>query len=102
VYCLVNEHNKSVAALWDGHDLRCTFCRYVDIRLFNMWEEVVSLTSTIVLSEDDDEMIWQFQSLRIYSSQSLYSVINFRGVTPVYVLGWKLIVPLRVHFFLWS
>jgi hypothetical protein len=29
-------------------------------------------------------------------------VINFRGVTPVYVLAvWKIIVPPRIHFFLW-
>jgi hypothetical protein len=29
-------------------------------------------------------------------------VINFRGVTPVYIPSvWKLIVPPRIHFFLW-
>jgi hypothetical protein len=74
----------------------------VDARLFSLWEEVVSLASTIVLSEDDDEMIWQFHTSGVYSSQSLYSVINFKGVTPMYVRAvWKLIVPPRVHFFLW-
>jgi hypothetical protein len=30
----------------------------------------------------------------VYSSQSLYSVINFRGVQPVFFLAvWKLMIP---------
>jgi hypothetical protein len=46
---------------------------------------VVSLASTIAFSDEDGEMIWQFQSSGVYSSESLYSVIKFRGVTLVYV-----------------
>jgi hypothetical protein len=47
-------------------------------------------------------LIWQFQSSGVYSSQSLDSVINFRGVMLVYIpIIWKLIVPPRIHFFLW-
>jgi hypothetical protein len=67
-----------------------------------MWEEVVSLAKSLELTSEEDEPIWQFQSSRIYSSQSFYIVINFRRVTPVYVLVvWKIMVPPRVHFFLW-
>lgn len=34
--------------------------------------------------------------------QSLYAVITFRGVTPVYISSvWKLVIPPRVQFFLW-
>jgi hypothetical protein len=61
VYCLVNEQNKSVADLWDGHVPKCTFRRCVDIKVFNLWEEVVSLAATIDFSDDDDAMVWQFQ-----------------------------------------
>jgi hypothetical protein len=50
-----------------------------------MWDELVNLVTTIDMSDDEDALIWQFQSNRVYSSQSLYSVINFRGVIPVYV-----------------
>jgi hypothetical protein len=50
--------------------------------------------STIELTGDDDAMIWQFHSSGVYSSQSLYVVINFRGVKPVYLLiVWKLVAP---------
>ena len=47
-------------------------------------------------------MIWNFSSNRVYSKQTLYRVISFRGVLPVYVPAvWGLKIPPRVHFFLW-
>jgi hypothetical protein len=58
LYCLVNGQNKFVEELWDGQNLKCIFHRCVDIRLYNMWEEVVSLASSINFSGDDDEMVW--------------------------------------------
>jgi hypothetical protein len=60
-----------VAELWDGCNLKCTFRRTVDVRLFNLWEEVLSIASSLVLSSEEDEPMWQFHSSRIYSSQSL-------------------------------
>jgi hypothetical protein len=74
----------------------------VDIRLYNLWEELLSIASTICLTNREDEMVWQFQSSEVYSSHSLYRVVNFRGVMPVYMPAiWKLHVPPRIHFFLW-
>jgi hypothetical protein len=67
-----------------------------------MWEELVNLVSTIDFSSEDDALIWQHNSSSLYSSQSLYSIINFRGVVPIYIPSvWKLIVPPRIHIFLW-
>jgi hypothetical protein len=98
----VNEQNGIITDLWDGCNLRCTFRRTVDIRLFNLWEEVLNIASSLSLSNEDDEPVWQIHSLGIYSFQSLYRIINFRGVTPVYIPAvWKLGVPPRIHFFLW-
>jgi hypothetical protein len=56
LYYLVNEQNKSVAELWDGECLRCTFHRCVDRRLLLMSEELVNLVSTVELSEEHDAM----------------------------------------------
>jgi hypothetical protein len=57
----------------------------------------VALASDINFTNEDDSLICKF-----HSSQSLYGVINFRGITPVYVSAiWKRLVPPRVHFFLW-
>jgi hypothetical protein len=98
----VNEQNKSIAELWDGNNLRCTFRRGVDTRLYNMWEELLSITSSICFSDKDNEMVWMFKSFRVYSSHSLYRVVNFRGVKPIFLpIVWKLHVPPRIHFFLW-
>jgi hypothetical protein len=85
LYYIVNEQNKSIAELWDGCNLRCAFRRCVDIRLYSMWQELLSIASTICLNDKEDEMVWQFHSSRIYSSHSLYKVVNFRGVMPVYM-----------------
>jgi hypothetical protein len=62
----------------------------------------VSLASTLELSEEEDELIWQFNSSDVYSSHSLYQLINFRGMRPIFIpTVWKIMVPPRVHFFLW-
>ena len=59
-----------------------------------LWEELLQIASTIEFSDNDDDIIWQYESKRRYSVQSLYSVVSFRGVTPMYV-------PPRIHIFLW-
>lgn len=65
--------------------------------LYSCQLEIVDLVSTI-----EDTLIWQFSSKGTYSSQSLYRIINFRGVQPVHVPAiWDLKVPHRVQFFLW-
>jgi hypothetical protein len=72
----------------------------VDRRLMGMWDEVVCIAETLMISEDEDELTWQFHISGIYSSQSMYVVINYRGVTPVFTSAvWKLWVPPRIHFF---
>lgn len=57
LYVLVNEKSKTVAELWDGIDLKCTFRRTVSERLERLWLEVVQLTSTISFSTEEDEML---------------------------------------------
>jgi hypothetical protein len=103
LYVIVNEKTSTVADLWDGDELKCTFRRTAGPRLSRMWLEAVQIASTIHFSEDDDNLIWQFTFNGIYSSQSLYKVISFRGVMPVFVPSrlWDLKIPPRVHIFLW-
>jgi hypothetical protein len=102
LYIVVNGKTGNVADLWDGHNLKCTFRRTVDSRLGRVWLEIVQIASTFVFSEEEDALIWKFNSNEIYSSQSLYRIINFRGVTPVHSPSiWTLRIPPRVQFFLW-
>jgi hypothetical protein len=63
LYVIMNEQNKTVAELWDGCNLKCTFRRCVDSRLFNLLAEVLGIASIINLSHEEDEPIWQFSLL---------------------------------------
>jgi hypothetical protein len=70
--------------------------------MMRAWEEIIQLASTINFSGDQDEMIWTFSSNGVYSSQSLYKIVNFRGIKPIHTPAvWSLKIPPRVHFFLW-
>jgi hypothetical protein len=40
-----------------GCNLKCTFRRCVDLRLLNMWEEVVSIAEAVVLSGEEYVMV---------------------------------------------
>jgi hypothetical protein len=43
-----------------------------------------------------------YESNGIYSSKSLYALINFRGVKPIYLPPvWDLKIPPRIQVFLW-
>jgi hypothetical protein len=62
----------------------------------------VRLLRLLELNEEEDELIWQLQTSGIYSSHSMYNVINFRGIMHVYVPAvWKIRVPLGAFFSLW-
>jgi hypothetical protein len=62
LYRILNEKNKSIAELWDGQELKCTFRRNVSEELYQVWLDVVEILSTISLSDDEVEMIWLFNS----------------------------------------
>jgi hypothetical protein len=100
LYCIVYEQNHTIVDIWDGTQLKCSFRRCVDRRFYQMWEELVSIAESLVLTDEEDDYVWQFNSSRIYSSQSLYNVISLRGVTPVFIPAvWKIVVSPRIHFF---
>jgi hypothetical protein len=60
-----------------------------------------SLVEGLTLNDEED-IIWAYSSKGNYSVQSLYALVNCRGVLPIYVQAvWKLNIPPRVQFFLW-
>jgi hypothetical protein len=102
MYIIVNEQGKSVDDAWDGMNLKFTFRRIVNREVMGMWEEVKQIASSIHKSDEEDSIIWQFNSTERYSVQSLYVVINDKGVRQVYTpVMWKIHVTSRIHIFLW-
>ena len=66
------------------------------------WYQLVEITSSLTLTNETDALVWQLENRGVYSTSSLYHVINFRGVQPVFVPSvWKLKVPPKIHVFMW-
>jgi hypothetical protein len=66
------------------------------------WQELVAIAETIVYNSDEDQLIWTYETNGVYSSKSMYALVNFRGVTPVYLPAvWDLKIPPRIQIFLW-
>jgi hypothetical protein len=58
IYVIVNEQNATIADIWDGSQLKCSFKRCVDRRLFQRWEESVGIAESIVLIDEEDGPVW--------------------------------------------
>jgi hypothetical protein len=80
IYRILYEQGKTIAELWDGTNLKCTFRRNFSEALYQSWLEIVELVSTIELTEEEDEMVWQYTSKGTYSSQSLYKIKISEGL----------------------
>jgi hypothetical protein len=101
IYMIVNERSISLRDAWDGFNLRFTFTMTIDSRLMNTWLELKQIVSLVDLVEEDDNIIWQYNFSGRFSVQSLYAVVNDRGVKPVYTpVMWNISVPSRVHIFI--
>ena len=102
LYAIVNEKGATISQVWDGVNLKLTFRRSVSQNLMLQWEDLCSIASSINLSDEIDNIIWMYDSRGVFSVQTLYSVLSFRGMVPVYIpTMWKLSVPPRIHIFLW-
>ncbi|WVZ90240.1 hypothetical protein U9M48_036556 [Paspalum notatum var. saurae] len=100
LYVLVNEKSDIVASLWDGERLRSSFRRTLSSEMYLLWEEILQLARTIEFKEEEDSLVWQLSTSGFYSSQTLYKVVNFRGVEVVHVSGlWEIKIPPLIHFF---
>jgi hypothetical protein len=97
LYVINDQHEKTISQAWDGQVLRLSFRRSISENLMNMWYELLGIVKNLNLQEDDDKIMWSFSSNGKFSVQSLYAVINHRGVVPVYVSAvWKLKIPSRI------
>lgn len=91
-----------MADVWDGYEVKLNFRRNFDEKMLESWFELEEITKSINYKPGGDALVWVYNSNGVYSTQSLYTIINFRGVQPVFVPAvWKISVPPRIHVFLW-
>lgn len=93
LYCICDQIGKSIAEVWDEQEVKLTF-RTFSQTMWERWLELVEVVSSIRYTSDGDALIWAYESRGEYTIKSLYAVINFRGVQPVFVPAvWKIVVP---------
>jgi hypothetical protein len=65
---ILNEHSTIIADLWDSTNRR----RSVGL-LMRQWDELIQIASTLVLTDNEDEIIWQHTSGGVYcTTRNLY------------------------------
>jgi hypothetical protein len=75
-----DEQGVTIKEAWDGSNLRFTFRRIVDSRLMLQWGDFLRIAESIIPREDEeDAIIWQFESSGGFSVQSLCAIVNNRG-----------------------
>jgi hypothetical protein len=79
VYMLVNKQTQTISELWDGQQLKCTFRRTFTDELMAQWLEILEIAKEINFNDSPDQLIWKYESNGVYSSKSLYAIVNFRG-----------------------
>jgi hypothetical protein len=64
--------------------------------------ELRAVVEDIRFGDEPDTLIWCYTKTRTYTSQSFYSIINYIGITPLYIpVVWSIVVPPKIHMFLW-
>jgi hypothetical protein len=101
-YCICDQIGIGLADVWDGSEVKLTFRRNFSEAIMDRWYELVGIVTEVTYDCDGDALVWQYDSKGTYTFQSLYAVINFKGVIPVFIPAiWKVKVPPKIHIFLW-
>jgi hypothetical protein len=102
IYSIINEQGAIIRKSCDGVNLKFTFRRIVDSETMNPWYELLQIAQSIQFFEYEEAIILQYNSTGRYSVQSLYAIVNNRGVQQIFTpFMWKIHVPPRIYVFLW-
>jgi len=68
-----------LADIWDGQEVKLNFRRNFFENIMSKWLDPVEIVSVVQFSQEGDALLWAYESSRIYSTHSIYAIINFRG-----------------------
>ena len=77
---VVQEENMTIADLWDGQELKCSFRRTFTDELMTQWFDLVHILRFTRICQDEDSLIWQYETKGVYSTKTMYVVLTFGGV----------------------
>ena len=83
LYVICNQMGSRLADIWDGQEVKLTFRRTFDDEMLETWFELEGIVKSVVYKPGGDALVWVYNSNGVYSTNSLYAIINFRGVQPV-------------------
>jgi hypothetical protein len=61
--------------VWDGTNLRCDFRRTFSDSMMIQWQELLAIAETIDLSDEEDQLIWSYETNGVYSSKFMYALV---------------------------
>jgi hypothetical protein len=51
--------------------------------MIEIWDELMTMVENVVLRDETDALVWCYNSVRVYSSQSMYGTNDYRGDSSV-------------------
>jgi hypothetical protein len=71
--------------IWVNGEHRLSFRRTFSGEMMQSWDDLLYVIEQVKLTDESDALVWSCARTRVYSSHSFYSIINYRGVTPIYI-----------------
>ena len=68
--------------------------------LGEQWSQLQQLLAGIVLTEEEDRLVWKLTDSGIFSVKSFYLALQIHRLVP-YRFLWKIKIPLKVKTFIW-
>jgi hypothetical protein len=79
LYVINEQQGKTIKEVRDGEELKLSFRRTISNRLMLLWDELSAIGESITLNNEEDQILWSYNSNVKFSVQSLYAIINHRG-----------------------
>lgn len=99
LYTTTFSKTKTFKEIWDEGVENIQFRRTLVGDLGDQWHRLLDLLSEVVLSNDEDSIIWRLNGGK-FTVKFLYLLLRATGVLH-YKSLWKLKIPLKIMIFLW-
>ena len=100
LYAISNDQNITVRDALGSSISSLSFRRNIVGPKLVEWENVRTLCDNVVLSDEDDQLVWLLTASKQFPVKSFYSAMQSVGSVPHRFL-WKVKIPLRVKTFIW-
>jgi zinc-binding in reverse transcriptase len=105
LYELTANKDITIAYVIEINIFYLSFTRTLNSTLSDQLHNLYQSLSNIILNQNQDQIIWRWNSNGSFSTKSCYEWLEYRGVTDFPYkqtwLTWSTKMPLKIKFFLW-